>query len=99
VSTAEDYLKFANMLLAKGVSRNQRILDPRSITMMTTNDVTERQRGPASVMFLEARGWGLGVSVALPPDDDWSRAARYGWEGDSGRHGSTTPKPVSRRFS
>jgi CubicO group peptidase (beta-lactamase class C family) len=84
VSTAEDYLKFANMLLAKGAYRGQRILDPRSITMMTTNYVTERQRGPASAIFLEARGWGLGVSVALPLDDDWSRAGRYGWEGGLG---------------
>jgi CubicO group peptidase (beta-lactamase class C family) len=35
-------------------------------------------------MFLEARGWGFGMSVALPPDDDWSRAGRYGWDGGLG---------------
>jgi CubicO group peptidase (beta-lactamase class C family) len=104
VSTAEDYLKFASMLLAKGVYRDQRILDPRSITMMTTNNVTEPQRGPASAMFLEARGWGLGVSVALPPDDDWSRAGRYGWDGGLGTSWFNDPQAgvaailVTQRF-
>lgn len=84
VSTAEDYLKFAHMLLAKGVHRGQRLLNSRSIEMMTTNYISEGQRGPASAVFLEARGWGFGLSVALPPDDDWSRAGRYGWDGGFG---------------
>jgi CubicO group peptidase (beta-lactamase class C family) len=84
VSTADDYLKFAQMLLANGVYRECRILDPRSIEMMTTNYVSEHQRGPGSAIFLEARGWGFGMSVARPPDDDWSRAGRYGWDGGLG---------------
>jgi CubicO group peptidase (beta-lactamase class C family) len=84
VSTADDYVKFAQMLLAGGVYRGKRILDRRSIELMTTNYISERQRGPGSAMFLEARGWGFGVSVALPPDDDWSRPGRYGWEGGLG---------------
>jgi CubicO group peptidase (beta-lactamase class C family) len=84
VSTAEDYFKFAHMLLAKGFHRGQPILDQRSITMMTTDYISERQRGPASRVFLESRGWGFGVSVGCPPDDDWSRAGRYGWDGGLG---------------
>jgi CubicO group peptidase (beta-lactamase class C family) len=104
VSTAEDYLKFAHMLLAKGVHQEQRILNPRSIELMTTNYVSGPQRGPASVVFLEARGWGFGVSVALPPDDDWSRAGRYGWDGGLGTSWFNDPQAgvaailVTQRF-
>jgi CubicO group peptidase (beta-lactamase class C family) len=84
VSTANDYLKFAHMLLSGGVDGERRILSEGSIAAMTTTYIRESQRGPASAMFLDARGWGFGVSVALPPDDDWSRAGRYGWEGGLG---------------
>jgi CubicO group peptidase (beta-lactamase class C family) len=104
VSTAEDYLKFAHMLLAKGAHHERRILNPRSIELMTTNYVTGPQRGPASAVFLEARGWGFGVSVALPPDDDWSRAGRYGWDGGLGTSWFNDPQAgvsailVTQRF-
>jgi len=61
-------------------------------------------QGPASALFLEARGWGFGVSVALSPDDDWSRAGRYGWDGGLGTSWLNDPEAgvaailVTQRF-
>ncbi len=105
VSTADDFLKFAQMLLAMGeYSGTRRLLTERSIEVMTSNHITTSQRGPASAMFLENRGWGMGVSVALPPDDDWSRPGRYGWEGGLGTSWFNDPRTsvcailVSQRF-
>jgi CubicO group peptidase (beta-lactamase class C family) len=104
VSTADDYLRFAQMRLAMGVAGGRRILAEMSVKVMTSNHISESQRGPASAMFLEARGWGFGVSVALPPDDDWSRVGRYGWEGGLGTSWFNDPNAcvaailVSQRF-
>ena len=51
---------------------------------MTSNHIVAEQRGPASAAFLETRGWGMGMSVALAPEDEWSKSGRYGWEGGLG---------------
>ena len=72
------------MLLARGICDGRRVLSEASVTLMTSNHIEPSQRGPASEPFLERRGWGLGVSVALPPDDDWSRPWRHGWDGGLG---------------
>lgn len=104
VSTAEDYLKFAQMLLAKGLHGTRRILAEDSVDVMTVNHITAEQRGPASEMFLDKRGWGMGVSVALAPDAEWSRVGRYGWEGGFGTSWFNDPSAgviamlVSQRF-
>jgi CubicO group peptidase (beta-lactamase class C family) len=84
VSTADDYLKFAQMLLARGRHGNRRILDEDSVGVMTSNQITGEQRGPASAPFLDTRGWGMGLSVAIAADDEWSRSGRYGWDGGLG---------------
>lgn len=84
VSTANDFLVFADMLRAKGIHDGRRLLQTSSIEAMTTNVVTEAMRNPATAAFLEPRGWGLGVSVALEAHDDWARPGRYGWEGGLG---------------
>ena len=104
VSTADDYLKFAEMLLANGRHGNRRILTEDSIGVMTSSQVLAAQRGPASAAFLDARGWGMGVSVALAPDDEWSRSGRYGWDGGLGTSWFNHPNAgvsailISQRF-
>lgn len=84
VSTADNYIEFAQMLLGKGRYRDRRILAEESVDVMTSNQIVAEQRGPASAAFLETRGWGMGMSVALAPEDEWSKSGRYGWEGGLG---------------
>ncbi|WP_442759726.1 serine hydrolase domain-containing protein [Streptomyces longwoodensis] len=62
VSTADDLLAFARMLLAGGEGDGRRLLDPASVRRMTTDHLTPEQRG-AATLFLEGEGWGYGGQV------------------------------------
>jgi CubicO group peptidase (beta-lactamase class C family) len=83
VSTADDYLAFAHLLLDKGEYRGQRLLASKSVELMTTNHLTPEQVATAGVV-LGGRGWGFGVGVVTRPDADWPVAGRYGWAGGYG---------------
>jgi len=74
VSTVPDFLRFSQMLLDRGELNGTRILNARTIDMMTVNglpdDVLKARGG--------TRGWGLGnVDVTL-------ETGEYGWDGTAG---------------
>jgi CubicO group peptidase (beta-lactamase class C family) len=83
LSTADDYLAFARLLLANGVHNGQKLLTPESVAALTTNHLTEEQRETAGVL-LDPKGWGYGLSVAPVPDDVSPTPGRYGWAGGYG---------------
>jgi CubicO group peptidase (beta-lactamase class C family) len=83
VSTADDYLAFARFLLRGGVHEGRRLLSAESVARMTTNQLTPEQLATAG-FFLRPRGWGLGLSVTVEPEDASPEPGRYGWEGGSG---------------
>jgi CubicO group peptidase (beta-lactamase class C family) len=83
VSTVDDYLAFARLLLDRGVHEDARLLSEKSVTLMTTNHLTPEQvatGGPA----LGGRGWGFGMAVVTEPDEVSPAPGRYGWEGGYG---------------
>jgi CubicO group peptidase (beta-lactamase class C family) len=83
LSTVDDYLAFARLLLNKGVHKGERLLSQNSVELMTTNHLTPEQiAGGGSV--LGGRGWGFGMSVVVAPDEVSPVAGRYGWEGGYG---------------
>ena len=61
VSTANDYLKFATMLLNKGSFNGKRILNPETVEIMTSNQVEKK----AKPYKFDAFGFGVTVGVAL----------------------------------
>jgi CubicO group peptidase (beta-lactamase class C family) len=71
LSTVDDFLRFARMLLAGG----EDLLSAESVALMTRNHLTPRQMA-TSGMILGGLGWGYGVAVW--PD------GRYGWDGGYG---------------
>jgi CubicO group peptidase (beta-lactamase class C family) len=83
LSTVDDFLRFARLLLNKGVHNGQRVLSEQSVELMTTNHLTPEQIGNAGPI-LGGRGWGFGVAVAAAPDSDWPVPGRYGWSGGYG---------------
>ena len=84
VSTVDDFLAFARMLLNRGVSANgTRLVSERSVELMTTNHLTAEQIAGAGPI-LGGRGWGFGVGVAMEPDAEWPVPGRYGWAGGYG---------------
>jgi CubicO group peptidase (beta-lactamase class C family) len=90
VSTADDYLAFARMMLARGEAGGRRYLKPETWDLMMTNRLTAEQR---TIPFLgnpiwRAQGFGLGVSVITNPDDmegiGIGGRGAFGWPGAFG---------------
>ena len=86
VSTADDWLAFARMLLDAGGG----LLTPTSVSRMTTNHLTAEQRGRVT-LFLEGQGWGYGGQVDVTPADPWNVPGRYGWVGGTGTSAHVVP--------
>jgi CubicO group peptidase (beta-lactamase class C family) len=75
VSTARDYARFLQMLLNGGVLDGVRILAPRTVTLMTTNQT-------GTLFGTPGQGFGLGFRVVeRPGGDGLSTAGSYGWGG------------------
>jgi CubicO group peptidase (beta-lactamase class C family) len=77
--TADDWLRFARMLLADGDG----LLSPASVRQMTTDHLTDAQRAIGE-LFLEGQGWGFGGSVDITAAGPGTIPGRYGWVGGSG---------------
>jgi CubicO group peptidase (beta-lactamase class C family) len=79
VSTLDDYLRFARMLLRGG----EGVLSADSVRLMTSNRLTADQIAPyrPNLDYLHGQGFGFGVSVALGGAEDRRRPASFGWPG------------------
>ena len=82
LSTVPDYLRFSQMLLNKGELDGARILNPKTVEMMTQNglsDSVQMTRGGST-------GWGLAnVQVVLDANNtDAGTKGEYGWDGTAG---------------
>lgn len=90
VSTADDYLKFARMLLGKGEVDGVRLLKPETVELMSANRLTDEQRSYPflGLPFWTAQGFGLGVSMILDPANigflGAGPAGSFGWPGAFG---------------
>ncbi|HEY3697113.1 serine hydrolase domain-containing protein [Phenylobacterium sp.] len=83
VSTADDYLAFARMLLGGGRLGRERVLSRPAVALMTANHLSAGQIRPLfpAVDFLHGRGFGLGVSVSFAADTVLGSAGKFGWPG------------------
>ncbi|MEY4706902.1 MAG: hypothetical protein RJB58_625 [Pseudomonadota bacterium] len=85
VGTAQDYLRFARMLLNQGELEGVRLLKPETVALMTRNHLPDNREiadlSPAADAFNESGyrgiGFGLGVAVTMDP-------ARVGIPGSAG---------------
>lgn len=86
VSTADDVLRFARVLLARGQYGGQGILSPGMVEQMTRDQITPEQKAvsPFFPGFWESTGWGFGLGIATQPDPISAVPGRYGWEGGFG---------------
>ncbi|WLW57114.1 serine hydrolase domain-containing protein [Streptomyces sp. YU58] len=90
VSTADDWLSFARLLLNAGEADGRRLLTPASVTRMITNHLTAGQRA-AATLFLEGQGWGYGGQVDVTASAPWTVPGRYGWVGGTGTTAHLVP--------
>lgn len=90
ISTADDYLKFARMLLGKGEVDGVRLLKAETVEMMGQSRLTEAQRAIPfmGLPFWLSQGFGLGLSVVLDAEKHaWmgaGSAGAFGWPGAFG---------------
>lgn len=84
VGTAADWLRFAHMLLADGVTPDGRkLLSANSVRLMTTDHTTPATRAYGD-LFLGGQGWGCGGTVDIAAIEPWNVPGRYGWVGGTG---------------
>jgi CubicO group peptidase (beta-lactamase class C family) len=85
VSTVDDYLAFAEMMLGRGARGRVRVLKEQSVDEMTRGQLTAAQRDASNdfVNYFVEHDWALGVSV-VTGHDDAGGPGTYGWDGGFG---------------
>jgi CubicO group peptidase (beta-lactamase class C family) len=91
ISTADDYLKFARMMMNKGEFEGRRYLKPETVALMCTNRLTPEQRAIpflGAIPMWDGMGFGLGVSVIDHPEKlgflGMGAKGAFGWPGAFG---------------
>jgi CubicO group peptidase (beta-lactamase class C family) len=90
ISTADDYLKFARLLLSGGEVDGVRLLKAETVELMRGNRLTEAQREIdfLGMPFWTSQGFGLGLSMIHDPEKHvWMGAGSkgaFGWPGAFG---------------
>jgi CubicO group peptidase (beta-lactamase class C family) len=94
VSTIDDYLAFASMLLAQGRHNQQRLLSRLTVETMTTDQLTPQQKAISGLIpgFFDRHGWGFGVAILTRRDEIWAVPGRYGWDGGMGTSWYSDPR-------
>ncbi|MDG1026643.1 MAG: serine hydrolase [Gammaproteobacteria bacterium] len=91
-STAEDYLRFEQMLANGGELFGNRLLSPRTVRMMASNQSGDLYKG----IGRNLRGQGFGYTVAVAEDPIVSNTRRspgaFGWGGAFGTRSYTDPE-------
>jgi CubicO group peptidase (beta-lactamase class C family) len=82
VSTAPDFLAFAEMLLRGGAP----LLSRPSVQTMTTDQLTPAQKAVSGLSpdDFDASGWGFCVSVVTRREHPAAPVGQYGWDGGLG---------------
>jgi CubicO group peptidase (beta-lactamase class C family) len=87
LSTARDYVRFLQMLLNGGTLDGVRILSPKTVALMTTNQT-------GTLYSQTGQGFGLGFSLVERPGADGrvESVGTFGWGGAYGSNYNVDPK-------
>lgn len=75
-STAPDYMTFCQMVLNKGKWNGKEYLSPKTIEIMTMNQIGDLQQGPG-----QGFGLGFGVTTDVAASKSLGSAGRFYWGG------------------
>jgi CubicO group peptidase (beta-lactamase class C family) len=92
-STADDYGRFAQMLLDGGQSHGVRLLNADTVALMLQNQLVHTALAKPVTEFSDAEGFGLGGSVLLDPALKGRTAApgAFGWSGAASTYYTIDP--------
>jgi CubicO group peptidase (beta-lactamase class C family) len=93
VSTVDDYLAFARMMLGGGRHGGARILSRPSVETMTADHLTPAQKAVSGLVpgYFDSHGWGFGLAVVTRREDIWAPVGSYGWDGGLGTSWRSDP--------
>jgi CubicO group peptidase (beta-lactamase class C family) len=80
VSTASDYLKFAQMILNKGKSNGVRLLSRKTVELMTSNSIGDLY-APFRIGSGDKFGYGFGIRTERGKYDEIETLGIFGWDG------------------
>lgn len=87
-STVPDYLRFGQMLLDGGVFEGQRVIAPKSVTLMTSDSLGTDIVNEVDVIEGYREGYGFGLSVAVRTREGVAAipgsVGDYSWNGANG---------------
>ncbi len=86
VSTAQDYMRFCEMLIHGGELDGVRLLTQKSVAEMTNNQL------PEGVFTYGVFGFGLGFQVQLYDWGNKGHIGEYGWDGAASTHFWISPR-------
>ena len=98
ISTADDYLKFARMLMNGGAADGVRLLKPESVGLLTSDRLTPAQHAEPflGMPFWKGQGFGLGVAMITDAKANaWmgpGAEGAYGWPGVFGTWWRADPR-------
>jgi CubicO group peptidase (beta-lactamase class C family) len=94
VSTIDDYLAFAQMMLNHGKHGRQRVLSRPSVETMTTDHLLPEQKARSGMVdgFFDSHGWGFGVAIATRRVDPSQTIGSFGWDGGLGTSWRSDPR-------
>jgi CubicO group peptidase (beta-lactamase class C family) len=98
LSTADDYLKFARLLLGRGRCGDVRLLSHRSVDLMSSNVLSpeERRMPTFGLDFWAGQGFGLGLSIVDDPARQrllgYRSAGTISWGGAFGTNWMADPR-------
>lgn len=75
-STASDYMTFCRMLLNKGKWNGKQFLSPKTLEIMTMNQVSDLYQAPG-----QGFGFGFGVTTDLADSKSLGSVGQYYWSG------------------
>lgn len=95
ISTADDYLRFSQMMLNRGELNGKRILKPETVDLMTQNQLPD-ELVPIrlGIVPLPKTGFGLGVAVRIGPGpgDPPGTTGEYFWGGAASTQFFVSPR-------
>lgn len=98
VSTARDYLRFAQMLLGGGTLEGNRVLSRSTVRLMTSDhlDPSIRQPSQPGELLLGTKGYSFGLGFAVRQGDGFAgvpgSAGEFMWAGYGGTYFWVDPK-------
>lgn len=94
VSTIDDYLAFAQMMLNRGKHGSERVLSRPSVETMTTDQLTPAQKAASGLVggYFDSHGWGFGLSMVTRREDIAGSVGQFGWDGGLGTSWRSDPR-------